>query len=97
LTNGYLPLVPVVFAIAGDLGVPGAVKVDTTMTPEQAYEGKDNSTWAVMARTEADPLPVQNADGWWLTGATGEAIPSEYLWTDDRSNLVDLLFARRSQ
>jgi hypothetical protein len=97
LTNGYLTLVPVVSAIAADLGVPAAVKVDTEKTPQQVFEGKDDSTWAVMARVEGDPLPIQDADGWRPTGPGNGDLPNAFLWTDDRSNLVELLFHGRSR
>jgi len=97
LTNGYLTLVPVVSAIAADLGVPAAVKVDTEKTPQQVFEGKDDSTWAVMARAEGDPLPILAADGWRPTGPGNGVLPDAFLWTDDRSNLVELLFHGRSR
>jgi hypothetical protein len=91
LTNGYLALEPVVAAIAADLGVPAAVKYDLTRTPEQDFEAKDFAKWAVMAQAPADALPVGEAEGW---ARTATAVPSTYLWTDDRSNLVALLRRR---
>jgi SAM-dependent methyltransferase len=97
LTNGYVNLPPVVAAIAADLGVPAAVKVDTNKTPQQAYEGKDGSTWAIMAREAGAPLPIEDADGWFQTRAENGARPNPFLWTDERSNLVDLLMRGRSR
>jgi hypothetical protein len=97
LTNGYLDLVPVVSAIAYDLDVPAAFKVDTNKTPRQAYEGKDFSTWAVMARADGDRLPIRDDDGWRRTSPENLGRPKAFLWTDDRSNLVDLLVRHRSQ
>jgi hypothetical protein len=91
LTNGFLPLSPVVAAIAEDLGVSAAVKVDATKTPQQAYEGKDFSTWAVMTRVRDEPLPIREADGWSTSRPEEDALPDRFLWTDDRSNLVELL------
>jgi spermidine synthase len=89
LTNGYLRLEPVVAAIAADLGIPAAIKTDTVFTPEQAFEGKDLATWAVMAKDAAIALPVVFADGW--SGTSSVRGHDAYLWTDDRSNLVGLL------
>jgi hypothetical protein len=94
LTNGYLALEPVVTAIAADLRVPAAVKSDTIKTPEQAFEGKDYSKWAVMVREDADAIPVREVDGWSRTRSDRGAGADEFLWTDDRANLVGLLRRR---
>ena len=94
LTNGYLALDPVVAAIAADLGAPAAVKRDATRTAEQAFEGKDYSKWAVMTRDDASALPVLEEDGWSRTPSDRGADGDEFLWTDDRSNLVGLLRRR---
>jgi len=94
LTNGYLALDPVVASIAAELGVPAAVKRDATRTPEQAFEGKDYSKWAVLARDEASALPVLAEDGWVRTPSEHGAGADEFLWTDDRSNIVGLLLRR---
>lgn len=91
LTNGYLSLEPVVTAIAADLGVPSAVKYDLSRTPEQAFEAKDYSKWAVLTNGDANALPVVPADGWSTTPTERGADAETYLWTDDRSDLVTLL------
>jgi len=94
LTNGYLALDPVVAAIAAELRAPAAVKGDATRTPQQAFEGKDYSKWAVMARDDASALPVLAEDGWVRTPTERGDGADEFLWTDDRSNLVGLLRRR---
>ena len=94
LTNGYLALDPVVAAIAADLGVPAAIKRDATRTEEQAFEGKDLSKWAVIASDDAGVLPVFLEDGWVTTPTDPGNGLDEFLWTDDRSNLVGLLRRR---
>jgi hypothetical protein len=91
LTNGYLALEPVVGAIAADLGVPAVLKYDRSRTPEQTLEAKDYSKWAVITRGEATALPVRQEDGWVPMQPDRDAYPVEFLWTDDRSNLVALL------
>jgi len=94
LTNGYLALDPVVAAIAADLGLPAAIKRDAGRTPEQAFEGKDYSKWAVIGRSESEGVPVSEADGWLRTVADRAVVGDEFLWTDDRSNIVGLLLSR---
>jgi SAM-dependent methyltransferase len=94
LTNGYLALDPVVTAIAADLGVPAAIKRDAARTPEQAFEGKDYSKWAIMGRDQAVGLPVGEEDGWYRTPSDRGPGTDEFLWTDDRSNIVGLLLRR---
>ncbi len=91
LTNGYLALEPVVAAIASELRIPSAVKRDTVLTAQQAFEGKDRSQWAVLLRDGAAAFPVQERDGWMRTPANLGAGSRSFLWTDDRSNLVELL------
>jgi hypothetical protein len=94
LTNGYLTLDPVVAAIAAELHAPAAIKRDATVTPEQQFEGKDYSKWAVIARDAASDLPVVAEDGWVRTPSENNEAAAEFLWTDDRSNLVGLLRRR---
>jgi hypothetical protein len=95
LTNAFLPLEPVVAAIASELHVTSAAKWDTVLTAEQAFEGKDRSRWAVVLRDGSASLPVGESDGWTITPSTGGAISRSFLWTDDRSNLVELLLHGR--
>jgi hypothetical protein len=94
LTNGYLALDPVVAAIAADLGIPAAIKYDLARTPEQAFEGKDFSKWALMTRDAKSALPV--LEGWSRMPSDLGPDAKSFLWTDDRSNLVELLVHARS-
>jgi SAM-dependent methyltransferase len=93
LTNGYLALDPVVAAIAADLGIPAAIKYDLTRTPEQAFEGKDFSKWALMTRNATSALPA--LEGWSRMPSDPGPDATSFLWTDDRSNLVELLVHAR--
>jgi SAM-dependent methyltransferase len=97
LTNGYLALERVVTAIAADLRVPAAIKFDVTRTPVQAFEGKDFSKWGLMARDASSALPVLEDDGWTRTPSDPGPHAKSYLWTDDRSNLLELLVRARTQ
>ena len=94
LTNGYLALEPVVEAIAADLGVPLALRYDLSRTPEQEFQAKDYSKWAVLTGDPAKALPVTESEGWSLGSADRAAHAATFLWTDDRSNLVALLRRR---
>lgn len=93
LTNRFLALDPVLGAIAADLGAPAAVMRDTTLTPQQLFEGKDLSKWGVVARP-GERLPVETTGGWGKLVSDPAAYPARAHWTDDRSDVVGLLFAR---
>ncbi len=97
LSNLYLALDSVVNAVAADLRVPAAIKFDLARTPEQAFEGKADSKWAVMARDAASALPVHDDDGWSRAPSDRGADTDGFLWTDDRSNLVELLIHARAR
>jgi len=94
LTNHYLELEDVVDAVARDLGAAGFVNWDRTMTDAWTIEGKDPSTWAILARS-AERLAPLEADPRWtplpLPPRPGAPSPASVLWTDDRSNLLTVL------
>jgi SAM-dependent methyltransferase len=91
LTNRYLALDPVLGAIAADLSAPAAVMRDTTLTPQQIFEGKDLSKWGVVG-TPGSRLPVEGSGGWSKLVSDPAAYPARAHWTDDRSDVVGLLF-----
>ena len=93
LTNRFLALDPVVGAIAADLGAPASVMRDTTLTQQQLFEGKDLSKWAVVAAPGA-ALPIESTGGWSKLVSDPSVYPPRAHWTDDRSDVVGLLFAR---
>ena len=93
LTNRFLTLDPVLGAIAADLGAPAAVMRDTTLTPQQLFEGKDLSTWGVVGRP-GEPLPIEGSGGWTTLAVEPAAYPPRAHWTDNRSDLVGLLLTR---
>ena len=47
-------------------------------------------------QASGDPLPVAGYDGWRRAQPDRLDRPAAFLWTDDRSNVVDLLLHRRS-
>jgi len=93
LTNRFLALDPVVGAIAADLGAPAAVLSDTTLTQQQLFEGKDLSKWAVVG-LPGSALAVEGAGAWSKLASDPAGYPARAHWTDDRSDVVGLLFSR---
>ena len=91
LSNQFLDLEPVVRALAADLHLSGAVKLDTIGTPQEVVEGKDRSQWAVFARERA-ALALLEKDPLWVAFPEGEApVPKRFLWTDEYSNILAVL------
>jgi hypothetical protein len=86
LTNHYMRLPPVVGAIAQSLGLAALLRVDRVETPKEAFEGKDGSTWVILARDPAR-LEALSRDPRWVAL---DADP-RYLWTDDYSNVLLVL------
>jgi hypothetical protein len=92
LTNEYLDPVPVVEAVAKNLGLATLLQHDRAATVQERIEGKAVSVWAVLGRTPEALGPLVNDSRWrWL--ARGAASPADprYLWTDSYSNLIRLL------
>ncbi|MBZ5640003.1 MAG: fused MFS/spermidine synthase [Acidobacteriia bacterium] len=86
LTNTYMRLEPVVGAVASSLGLEARVQRDAVVPPKDAFEGKDGSIWAVVAR---DPARIEALvrDPRWLVPPADP----RYLWTDDYSNVLGVL------
>jgi len=85
ISNRYIDLVPVLGALARDAGVVCRVRKDLNLSPDEARLGKDPSTWAVMAARDADLGELSKDSRWEPTRVR----PSETVWTDDFSNLVE--------
>jgi SAM-dependent methyltransferase len=87
LSNRHFDLEPVVARLAGDAGLAQRLRVGTRSTPEASARGYETSTWAVLARAEADLAPLAGDRRWRgpKQPATGP------LWTDDYSSLVSVL------
>ncbi len=84
ISNRFFDFTPVVARLAAAHGLVAYVGFDPA-TPEQAAQGKLDSTWVVMGRRAAD-TGVAGEPGWTrLDDGDGP------LWTDDRSDLLRLL------
>jgi len=81
LSNRYLDLEPVVAALARDRGM--VARVGTSTLSGFFFSA---STWAVMARSDADLGPMA-ADVRWPQAQTRRGVP---LWTDDYSSLLSV-------
>jgi hypothetical protein len=92
LTNQYVELEPVIDALTRDLGLAGLVQWDTIGSPEALMEGKDVSTWAILARDRSS-LGALADDPRWAKLPLEIAGPADarFLWTDDYSNLWSVL------
>jgi hypothetical protein len=92
ITNQNLDLAPVVNAIATDLGLSGLVRDDSLTEPRELIEGKDPSTWAVLAR-DPQALARLAADPRWasIPWSPGRRAEPRYLWTDEASNIIVIL------
>jgi hypothetical protein len=81
LSNRYLDLEPVVAALARERGM--AARVGTSTLSGFFFSA---STWAVMARSDADFGPMA-ADVRWPQAKTRRGVPA---WTDDYSSLLSV-------
>ncbi len=91
LSSQYLDLTRVVEAIASDLGLSGLVQTDEVTSLEQEIEGKELSTWALLARDETALASLGTDPRWQRLPRSGQRPPRRYLWTDDYSNVLGVL------
>jgi hypothetical protein len=87
LSNRHFDLERVVARIARESGFAHRIRVDGTPSKEMAARGMEMSTWAALARDEADLGPL-TSDARWRGLRLATAGP---LWTDDYSSLVSVL------
>ncbi|HEX8695899.1 MAG TPA: fused MFS/spermidine synthase [Longimicrobium sp.] len=87
LSNRYLSLEPVVAALAKERGM--SIRVAEHRPPRRPFHSA--STWAVLARSEADLGPLA-ADARWRGGRILRGVEP---WTDDFSSLLSVFGRRR--
>jgi hypothetical protein len=91
ISNRYLNLEPIVANIAVDLGLVCYVQHDTFLDEREVLEtGKQNSSWAVIAREVSDlrPLLSHPAGARWREA---EGDPSMRTWTDRYTNILRVM------
>jgi hypothetical protein len=87
LSNSHFDLLPVVRAVAADLGLAGLSWDDRSISPLERVEGKSHSLWAVVARDEGALQSLRARSEWKpLRGEGLEASDRRLLWTDDYSS-----------
>jgi SAM-dependent methyltransferase len=92
VTNQYLGLEPVLDALAHDLGLAGLLQWDDVKKLEEMIAGKDASTWVLLARDRASFGALASDPRWKeLPLSDGALDRSRLLWTDDYSNLWNVL------
>ncbi|HEX4825682.1 MAG TPA: fused MFS/spermidine synthase [Candidatus Polarisedimenticolaceae bacterium] len=91
LTNHYLRLEEVVDAIARDLHASAFLEGDRTMTDAWTIEGKEPSTWAILARSRERLAPLAADPRWTPMPLPPHPGAKDVLWTDDRSDLFTVL------
>jgi hypothetical protein len=89
LSNRYLDLAPMVARIAGTLSPEMVARVnnDLGLTEREREDGKFPSIWVIVARREEDFGVLQRPVHGWSPIAPSPA----RAWTDNRSNLLDVL------
>lgn len=83
ISNRHLDLRPVLGNLAEDAGVTALICEDT----DETAEGKFQSTWVVLGH-QSPVFKILQENPWWEPLPPD---PSKRLWTDDYSNLLDVL------
>jgi hypothetical protein len=92
LTNQHLDLEPVFHAIAAALNLRGLATSDDVISEEQLLEGKNRSSWLVLARSRDDLGALAQSSVWWPVPVESSGRPDRrFLWTDDSSSVLPLL------
>ncbi len=95
VTSDRLDLAPVFGAVCGDLGLACRVRDDHVESVEQVLEGKEDSSWIVVARRDADLEPLLSDARWVpLPRAAAPGGSARYLWTDDDASVLGLIGSR---
>lgn len=87
ISNHHFNLAPALASVAKSYSLSAFVMDDTTLTFEEAQNGKEPSVWVVMARSPED-LKLVIADNRWKSLSA----PDDFrVWTDDFSNVLSVL------
>ena len=87
VSNRHLDLTPIVARQADALGFASVVRFDRNVSATESAQGKEASTWIVVAPSEESLRAVAN-HAEWVGAAFGEGTP---LWTDSFSNVISAL------
>ena len=87
VSNRHLDLTPIVARQADALGFASVVRFDRNVSAAESAQGKEASTWIVVAPSE-ESLSAVASHAEWVGSAFGEGTP---LWTDSFSNVISAL------
>jgi hypothetical protein len=86
-SNLYLDLGPTLASLAHDAGLVCVTENDTAVSQARLDQGKQASSWMVMAQTRGDLGTLANDPRWVATAGP----PGTRVWTDDYSNLLRVI------
>jgi hypothetical protein len=87
ISNRYMDLVPVVDRVATELKLTAFLRHDGEISDADRAEGKQPSTWAIIAREQKLLEPFANGIGWQQLRGDRQGD----LWTDNYSNILRVL------
>jgi hypothetical protein len=87
ISNRHMDLVPVVDRIAAELKLTAFLRRDAEVTDAERAQGRQPSTWAILARQPKRLAPFRNDSRWQLLNGDRKG----ELWTDDYANILEVL------
>jgi hypothetical protein len=87
ISNRHMDLVPVIDRIAAELKLTAFLRRDAEVSAMERAEGREPSTWAILARQPHRLASFRNNSRWQLLNddRKGE------LWTDHYANILQVL------
>jgi hypothetical protein len=87
ISNRFLDLEPVLGDLATDAGLANLALEQVRMTPKDYQQGRSPSHWVVLAEDERTLAPLKRTSPWGKI----EPRPGRRVWSDDYSNLLEVL------
>ena len=79
-------------SIASALKLRGLATSDDVISEEQLLEGKNRSSWLVLAKSRDALGTLTQSSAWWPVPVESSGPPDRrFLWTDDSSSVLPLL------
>jgi hypothetical protein len=87
ISNRHMDLVPVVDRIATELKLTAYLRHDAEISDMERAQGREPSTWAILARQPKRLAPFRNDSRWQLLNGDRKG----ELWTDHYANILKVL------
>lgn len=87
ISNRHMDLAPVVDRIAAELKLTAFLRNDTELSEMERTQGRQPSTWAILAREPERLAPFRNNPKWQLLQGDRKG----ELWTDHYANILQVL------